>query len=126
MQEIFYTALNIFLDVLHLFVITFNLVALTKKNMRQYHFILINITAFSWLILGYFYGWGYCFLTDIHWYIKGVLGEINLPSSYITYLMSWFSISINQDFVDLVTALIFSLLFFTSWIFFLKNKKSNF
>ena len=112
MQEIFYTTLNLFLDVLHLFVITFNLVALTKKNMRQYHFILINLTAFSWLILGYFYGWGYCFLTDIHLYIKGLLGEINLPSSYIAYLLSWFSISINQDFVDLVIALIFSLLFF--------------
>lgn len=43
------------------------------------------LTAASWFVLGIWYGWGYCPLTDWHWGLKEKLGEKNLPNSFIKY-----------------------------------------
>lgn len=42
---------------------------------------------FSWVVLGIWYGIGYCFVTDLHWAIKHQLGETELPNSYIAYFV---------------------------------------
>lgn len=42
--------------------------------------------------MGYWFGWGYCFLTDVHWDIKRALGEENLPASFVSYIF--------HDYVD--------------------------
>lgn len=49
--------------------------------------IVISLTFASWGILGIWYGWGYCPLTDWHWDILNQLGEKSLPNSYISYLL---------------------------------------
>lgn len=48
---------------------------------------ILLITLVSWFGFGYFYGFGYCFLTEWHWQIKEKLGESNLPASYIKYVL---------------------------------------
>lgn len=41
----------------------------------------------SWVLLGFWKGWGYCFLTDWHYRVLHRLGESEMPSSYIAYLI---------------------------------------
>lgn len=77
--------LNIFYTIAHLLLITFILFGWVWKKTRKAHFIAVVITALSWFVLGIWYGWGYCPLTDWHWDVKDKLGESNLPNSFIKY-----------------------------------------
>jgi hypothetical protein len=45
------------------------------------------ITLFSWGVLGIWYGFGYCFLTDWHYQVLRELGETGMPNSYIAFLI---------------------------------------
>ena len=79
--------LDWFFHFLHLSVILVNSTFwLFRPTLRMAQMTLV-LTAFSWIVLGYFYGFGYCFLTDWHWQLKASLGETNLPNSYIEYLL---------------------------------------
>jgi Protein of Unknown function (DUF2784) len=78
-------ALDLFLSFLHIAFTLFNLVGWIWPRTRKAHLITIGATAASWFILGIWYGWGYCFLTDWQWKVKEKLGETNLPSSFIKY-----------------------------------------
>jgi len=78
--------LDIFFTAFHLFLIFFNLFGWCLKKTRKLNFITVNLTVFSWFVLGLWYGLGYCPLTDWHYQVKYALGASNLPSSYIKYL----------------------------------------
>ena len=78
-------ALDYFFSFLHIGFTLFNLVGWIWRRTRRIHLITILLTAASWFILGIWYGWGYCFLTDWQWAIKEKLGERNLPSSFVKY-----------------------------------------
>ena len=118
--------LDYFLDIFHIFIIIFNTTGWVFIPTRKYHFVLINITILSWLGGGFFYGLGYCFLTDLQWYIKNNLDELNLPNSYIDYILRrFFSISMNPTTIDIMTAIFFIILFFIAWGFFLKSLFNN-
>lgn len=58
-----------------------------RRTLRL-HLLCLTAILFSWVGLGMTYGWGYCFLTDWHWAIKRSLGETELPSSFISYMLS--------------------------------------
>jgi len=75
------------LEFTHLFLIFFNLFGWISKKTRLLHLITILSTLFCWFIVGIWYGLGYCPLTDYHWQIKLKIGETNLPSSYIKYIL---------------------------------------
>jgi hypothetical protein len=77
--------LDYFLGFLHVAFTLFNLLGWIWPKTQKLHLITISLTAASWFILGIWYGWGYCFLTDWEWAIKEKLGERNLPSSFIKY-----------------------------------------
>lgn len=63
----------------------------------------------SWLILGIWYGLGYCFLTDWHWQVKRQLGQMNLPNSFITFLLNdQLGFQLSPSIVDLWTGILFS------------------
>ena len=114
-------SLDVFYNILHIVVIFFNLFGWIIKRTRLWHFYLINITAFSWVILGFWYGFGYCFLTDWHWDVKESCGERDLPNNYIAYfLKEYLNITFSEFIVDLITAICFVSVFFLSWIFFIK------
>ncbi|MCX7998495.1 MAG: DUF2784 family protein, partial [Leptospiraceae bacterium] len=75
--------LDFFLTFFHDVFILWNCLAWLVPKFRTWHFVTINLTLFSWLGLGYFYGWGFCFLTEYHYQIKHSLRERDLPPSYI-------------------------------------------
>ena len=77
--------LDIFFTFLHLAIISFNLFAWIWAKTRRAHLIIAGMTLISWFLLGIWYGWGYCFITDWQWQVKEKLGETNLPNSFIKY-----------------------------------------
>ncbi|HVK97020.1 MAG TPA: DUF2784 domain-containing protein, partial [Flavisolibacter sp.] len=76
---------DIFLTVIHLSIIVFNLFGWMPKRTRRANFFSLIITAFSWLVLGIWYGIGYCPFTDWQWDVKTRLGETNLPDNFVEY-----------------------------------------
>lgn len=102
--------LDILFTVLHLLIIGFNLTGWIWVKTRIYHFYGILLTAFSWFVLGIWYGFGYCPITDWQWQVKEKLGERNLPNSFIKYFVDQVTgESINANLVDVLTALCFLL-----------------
>ncbi len=59
---------------------------MSYRTLRLAQVILILIVI-SWVGFGFFYGFGYCFITEWHWKIKENLGQSDLPSSYIKFAM---------------------------------------
>lgn len=118
------------LDVLffwfHIIIIAFNLFGWIWERTRKLHLLVVAGTLFSWLILGFKFGFGYCFLTDWHWNIKTQLGEYNLPASFIKYFLDTYTkINLSAGVVDVVTGLLFGLaILITIYINYL-NPQSN-
>lgn len=82
-----YAFLNIFFFVFHSSLIIFNLFGWIWKKTRLANLIVILLTAFSWTILGIWYGLGYCPSTDWHWQVREKLGYLDFPSSYTKFLI---------------------------------------
>lgn len=77
--------LDAFYTLLHFLIIGFNLLGWIWKATRQLHFYTVMLTAASWLLLGIWFGLGYCPITDWQWTVKTQLGEKDLPDSFIKY-----------------------------------------
>lgn len=108
---------DIFFFVFHIFLILFNLFGWLFKPLRKWNLITLSLTAFSWFVLGAFYGFGYCFLTDWHWQIRDQLGYANPFNSYIQFLITTlFSISVSEHLVNVLTATLFFAAFIMSII----------
>jgi hypothetical protein len=102
LQDLLYT-------LLHLVIIGFNLLGWIWPATRKLHFISVLLTAGSWLILGIWFGIGYCPITDWQWQVKEKLGEGNLPVSFIKYYADKISgQSINAALIDYLTAISFA------------------
>ncbi|MGV3642032.1 MAG: DUF2784 domain-containing protein [Adhaeribacter sp.] len=103
LQDLLYTAL-------HLVIICFNLLGWIWPATRKLHLIGVLLTAASWLLLGLWYGIGYCPITDWQWQVKEQLGEQDLPASFIKYYADKLSgRDVPATLVDLVTAGSFAL-----------------
>ena len=97
--------LDFLLTVFHLLIIGINLFGWIWPKTRKLHLVFVLITAGCWLGLGYWYGVGYCPVTDWQWQVKTQLGERNLPDSFIKYYADKISGSnINAVFIDTITA----------------------
>ncbi|MGC8738144.1 MAG: DUF2784 domain-containing protein [Candidatus Hydrogenedens sp.] len=117
---------DIFLTILHVGLILFFISGWIFKKTRKIHYILVIIIAISWFLLGLLYGFGYCFLTDIHWQIKTVLGEENLPISFIKYILDKITgKDFNDVLVDYVTLTIFVCVLINSTYLYIKEKNER-
>ena len=97
-------ALDIFFTILHIALTLFNLTGWIWKSTRKLHLVTLALTLLSWVVLGFWYGWGYCVLTDWHWTVKEKLGETNLPGSFVKYYADKLSgKNIDPALVDHVT-----------------------
>jgi len=68
------------------------------------------VTAACWFGLGFWYGIGYCPITDYQWHIKELRGEQNLPNSFIKYFADAITgRDINATLIDVLTGLGFFL-----------------
>jgi len=96
--------LNIIFFVMHITILLFNLTGWIWRRTRSWHLISVGITLFSWLGLGYWYGWGYCVLTDWHWQVRRQMGFID-PSSFTELLIvDIFRLPVSSLMVDWLTA----------------------
>ena len=113
-----YQALNIFFFVFHTVFTLFNIVGWAFRKTRRLHLITMLLTAFSWFVLGIWYGWGYCFCTDWHWQVREKLGYTDRSNSYIHFLvLNLTGEDFNPQFVENITLIIFLLSFaLTTWL----------
>ena len=116
---------DILLTLLHLAIIGFNLFGWIWKP--KLHLILVLLTAGCWFLLGIWYGWGYCPITDLQWRVKEKLGEQNLPNSFIKYYADKISgQSISSTLIDTLTAVCFFAAALVSfYLNFFRRKKSK-
>ena len=100
---------------LHVLVVLANTFLWIWKKTRKLHLIVISLTAFSWFVMGIWYGWGYCFLTDWEWDIKRELGETDLPNSFIHYAVNNnLGLDISAQVLDGLTLGVFIVAFLLS------------
>ena len=101
--------LNIFFHLTHILIICFTLTGWAFRKTRKIHLLVVILTLGSWIGLGFFYGWGYCFWTDWHWSVRDRLG-IPHPASYLKLFADtitnkeW-----NATTIDFITAISFVL-----------------
>lgn len=84
---IVYRLLDWFFLFFHLGVVLFNLLGWIPPKTRKWNLALLLLTGGSWFLLGYFYGIGYCPLTDWHWHVLEKLGRTDMPDSYMKYIL---------------------------------------
>lgn len=98
--------LDYFLTVFHTTFVAFVLFGWAFKATRKAHLMALALTLAAWLVLGFWYGLGYCPLTDWHWDIKRELGERRLPNSFTKYIFDKVTgLDADKQVVDIVTAL---------------------
>jgi hypothetical protein len=110
--------LDKFFIIFHTSLALFNLFGWIWRKTRKINLLLLLITLFSWIILGIWYGIGYCPLTEWHWQVRYRLGLYNMPGSYIKFLLDtltgwdW-----NEMLVDIGTGCAFGMAFVFSVVF---------
>lgn len=103
-----HTFLDILFTLAHLVVTGFNMVGWIWYKTRRLHLFCVILTALSWLLLGIWYGFGYCFLTDWQWQIKREMGATDLPDSFIKYAADQVTgLDFDPLWVDMLTAVSF-------------------
>ena len=103
-----YELLNIAFIIFHTGLIIFNLFGWIWKSTRRLNLITLLLTAFSWIIFGFWYGFGYCFCTDWHWQVRRQLGYTDMPNSYIKFLVDlWTGIDVSAYTVNIWTGILF-------------------
>jgi hypothetical protein len=96
--------LNILFFALHNTLIVFNLVGWVWPRSRQLHLVTMGATLFSWVVMGAWYGWGYCLCADWHFQIRRQLGIHSNESSYTEMLFNQIpGITVSRTFADIVT-----------------------
>lgn len=115
MPESILKIIDIFFIGFHTSLILFNVFGWLVPRWRFANFISLSLTAFSWFILGIWFGWGYCICTDWHWQIRDMLGYSNMSSSYIHFLiLELTNIEMSAKLVDAYTAIVFFAAFLIS------------
>ena len=113
-----YQFLNIFFFVFHTGFTLFNVVGWIFQKTRKLHLITLLLTAFSWFVLGIWYGFGYCFCTDWHWDVRGKLGYKDRSGSYIHFLLLKLTgANLSPQLVENITLIVFLMSFALSiWL----------
>jgi hypothetical protein len=86
----------------------FNLFGWIWESTQKLNLLTLSLTAFSWFILGIWYGFGYCPSTHWHWLVRRDLGYTDMPNSYIKFLIDELTgIAIPAQIVDTATVILF-------------------
>lgn len=96
------------LTALHLLVMSAFLLLWIWPSTRKLHLMLVCAVAVSWFGIGFWRGWGYCFITDLHWRIKHTLGDREASGSFIHYLVQAAGIPASAQLTDRVVACVFA------------------
>ena len=86
-----YKVLDQFFIYFHLLLTLFNTLGWAWKKTRKIHLLTAGLTGFSWVFLGIWFGLGYCPLTHWHWLVREKLGLVDMPASYIEFMIEYFT-----------------------------------
>lgn len=113
-----YQFLNYFFFVFHTALTLFNVFGWIFKRTRKWNLVTLLLTAFSWFVLGIWYGWGYCLCTQWHWEAREKLGYHDQSTSYIHFLLLKLTgINFDPKLVETVTLVVFLFSFIMSlWL----------
>ena len=119
-----YQLLNCFFFSFHTALIFFNTFGWIFHKTRKWNLVTLLLTAFSWFVLGIWYGWGYCFCTDWHWDVRKHLGYHDESNSYIQFLAQKLTgINFSIQLVNSVTAIVFFISLALSILFNVKDSR---
>ncbi|WP_291096966.1 MULTISPECIES: DUF2784 domain-containing protein [unclassified Flavobacterium] len=123
MSKLILQIIDYFFILFHTVLILFNIFGWIIPRWRFANLITLSLTAFSWFILGIWYGIGYCPFTDWHWKVRQLLGYTDDSNSYIHFLILKITgINLPENLVDTATAIVFFTAFFIS-IYFAVRKR---
>jgi hypothetical protein len=95
----------------HASLILFNMVGWAWRRTRILHLATLAFTAFSWFVMGAFWGWGYCFLTDWHAQIRQRLGYVEPEATFVQQLAAQLiGISLDRSIADWAAGVVFGLI----------------
>jgi hypothetical protein len=121
-SRIILQSIDYFFTLFHTALILFNIFGWSIPKWRFANLISLSVTAFSWFVLGIWYGIGYCPFTDWHWKVRQLLGYRDESNSYIHFLiLKIVGVNLPENWVDSSTLIILLLAFFISVI--LNQKK---
>jgi len=110
-----YSFLNIFFFIFHSALMVFIIFGWMWKKTRVANLVVVLLTAFSWFILGIWYGFGFCPSTEWHWQVRMKLGYYDMPNSYTKFLVDNLTgLDVNQKLVDIFAVLFLMLSLFAS------------
>lgn len=114
-----------FFFIFHTVLTLFNVFGWIIPRWRLANLITLSLTAFSWFVLGIWFGFGYCPFTDWHWKVRQLLGYTDDSNSYIHFLILKITgINFSERFVDVSTVIVFFSAYFISIYYALKRKYS--
>jgi len=98
-----YAFLNVFFFVFHSSLILLILFGWIWKRTRLVNLAVVLLTAFSWTVLGIWYGFGFCPCTEWHWQVRMKLGYYDMPSSYTKFLIDALTgLDVDQRLSDIL------------------------
>jgi hypothetical protein len=116
-NSIILQSIDYFFFLFHSALILFNVFGWIIPKWRFANLISLSVTAFSWFVLGIWYGMGYCPFTDWHWKVRQLLGYDDESNSYIHFLiLKIFGVNLPENWVDSATLMVFLLAFCISII----------
>jgi hypothetical protein len=123
MSNLILQIIDYFFILFHTALILFNVLGWIVPKWRLANLISLSLTAFSWFVLGIWYGIGYCPFTDWHWKVRELLGYNDSSNSYIHFLILKITrINLPENWVDTMTVIVFFTAFFISIYFALKKR----
>jgi len=124
MSNLILQIIDYFFILFHSVLIMFNIFGWIIPRWRFANLISLSLTAFSWFVLGIWYGIGYCPLTDWHWKVRQLLGYNDQSISYIHFLILKITgVNLPENWVDTTTVIVFFTAFFIS-IYFVVRKRT--
>ena len=81
-----YVFLDSFFLIFHSSLVLFNGLGWIWQRTREANLATLLLTLGSWVVLGFWKGFGYCPCTDWHWRVRRRLGDDDLPRSYMKFL----------------------------------------
>jgi len=116
-KQLILEIVDYFFILLHSALILFNVFGWIVTRWRFANLITLSLTAFSWFVLGIWYGIGYCPFTDWHWKVRQLLGYHDESNSYIHFLiLKIVGVNLPENWVNSATLIVFLLSFFISTI----------
>ena len=125
MKDVALHLANYFFYFFHTVLIVFNLLGWLYPRTRKLNLISLLATFGSWGLLGFWKGWGYCFLTDWHYQVLRELGETSMANSYIAFLIEKLTGWLPEvRLVNTMTLVLTVMTFMASvWVNFFRKRK---